>query len=141
MNTEKVIRQLHSFLSLSAENIEFCYSKQLQGRQWLACFTINFGHGDCPIVQDFLYDVTIEVYLSDTNVQNITVKLYEPDAVKDFNQLCGSLRVNLHNTWGKTLYWKEVFENNQNFDMAYKYDTCTFYAVSKSYEIDLEENK
>lgn len=141
MNTEKVIRQLHSFLSLSAENIEFCYSKQLQGRQWVACFTINFGHGDCPIVQDFLYDVTIEVYLSDTNVQSITVKLYEPDAVKDFNQFCGVLRINLHNTWGKTLYWKEVFENNQNFDMAYKYDTCTFYAVSKSYEIELEKNK
>lgn len=141
MNTEKIIRQLHSFLSLSADNIEFCYSKQLQGRQWLACFTINFGHGDCPIVQDFLYDVTVEVYLSDTNVQNITVKLYEPDAVKDFDQLCGSLRVNLHNTWGKTLYWREVFENTKNFDMAYKYDTCTFYAVSKSYEIELEKNK
>lgn len=139
MNTEKVIRQLHSFLSLSADNIEFCYSKQLQGRQWLACFTLNFDHGDCPIVQDFLYDVTVEVYLSDTNIQNITIKLYEPDAVKDFNQLCGSLRVNLHNTWGKPLYWKEVFENNQNFDMAYKYDTCTFYAVSKSYEINMEE--
>lgn len=141
MNTEKVIRQLHSFLSLSADNVEFCYSKQLQGRQWLASFTINFRHENNSIVQDFLYDVTIEAYLSDTNVQNITVKLCEPDAVKDFNQLCGSLRVNLHNTWGKTLYWKEVFENNQNFDMAYKYDTCTFYAVSKSCEIELEKNK
>ena len=48
MNTEKIIRQLHSFLSLSADNIEFCYSKALQGGQWVACFTINFGHGDCP---------------------------------------------------------------------------------------------
>lgn len=138
MNNEKIVRQLHSFLSLSAENIEFCYSKQLQGSQWVACFTVNLGY-DGSIVRNFLYDVTVEVYLSDTNIQNITVKLHEPDAVKDFNQLCGSLRVNLHNTWGKTLYWKEVFENNQNFDMAYKYDTCTFYAVSKSYEIELAE--
>lgn len=141
MNTEKVVRQLHSFLSLSADNVEFCYSKQLQGRQWVASFTIDFRHKDNPIVKDFMYDLEVQVYLSDTNVQNITIKLYAPDAVKDFNQLCGSLRANLHNTWGKTLYWKEVFENNQNFDMAYKYDTCTFYAVSKSYEIELEKNK
>ena len=141
MNTEKVIRQLHSFLSLSAENIEFYYSKELYGKQWLASFTINFRHKNNPIVKDFMYDLEVQVYLSDTNIENITVLPTEHDDMTEhhFYAFCRKVWEHLHSTW-KNLYWKQVYyKNGQHSDMENS-ETCVFYAYPKNYK-EVEENK
>lgn len=138
MNTEKVIRQIHSFLSLSAENIEFCYSKQLQGRQWVANFTINFRHKNNPIVKDFMYDLEVQVYLSGTNIENITVIPTNDDDMTEyyFYAFCRKVWEHLHNTW-KNLYWVQTYyKNTQNSD----FETCVFNGYPKNYK-KVEENK
>ena len=139
MNTEKVVRQLHSFLSLSADNIEFCYSKQLQGRHWVASFTIDFRHKNNPIVKDFMYDLEVQVYLSDTNIENITVIPTNDDDMTEyyFYAFCRKVWEHLHDTW-KYLYWvQRYYKNTQNSD----FETCVFNAYPKNYKLNVEENK
>lgn len=138
MNTEKLIRQLHSFLSLSAENIEPYYSTQLQGRQWIAVFTISNANNS--LCKDFVYDIEVRVNLSDTNIENITVIPASENVKYEFYAFCRSVWHHLHYTWKNNLYWVQTYYKNTQYLDTTKFETCVFNAYPKNYK-NVEGNK